>query len=431
MLFIAFATPLSVKFTFEDFGLSISLPTEPLLILLMGLFVLKLLLEPDYDWRILKSPLSILIILSLFWMLLASLHSSMFVVSIKAFVARTWFVTVFYFMAVAMFRKKTNITAFIWVFSLALCIAIAWTWYKFFTHGMDQDYANYASIPFFINHGVYSATLSFFIPPMLFFFLKPRVFNLKIAQQVIAGIITLILMIAVVLSYARAAWIGLGASMILFFIFYFGVRMRTLLWIGVGLLVLAYNFQSAIYFKLKDNRQVSATNLESHVKSIYNISTDASNTERINRWQSAIRMFKERPILGWGPGTYMFQYAPFQLSSEKTIISTNFGLQGNAHSEYIGPLAEQGLLGMLFFIALLFLSLQQSMNLVYYGKNEFVRFFAMISMLGLLTYFVHTTLNNYLDLDKCAVPFFAFLAIITALKLYHNTEDDELAGNLN
>ena len=83
------------------------------------------------------------------------------------------------------------------------------------------------------------------------------------------------------------------------------------------------------------------------IESISNVSSDASNLERFNRWNSAIRMFQERPIQGWGPGTYAFCYAPFQDSKDLTIISTNFGDGGNAHSEYLGPLAEQGLFGML------------------------------------------------------------------------------------
>lgn len=71
--------------------------------------------------------------------------------------------------------------------------------------------------------------------------------------------------------------------------------------------------------KLEKNRQDTSSNLEEHLQSISNISTDASNLERINRWHSAFRMFAERPIFGWGPGTYSFEYAPFQLSTEKLL----------------------------------------------------------------------------------------------------------------
>ena len=88
--------------------------------------------------------------------------------------------------------------------------------------------------------------------------------------------------------------------------------------------------------------------------SVTNVSTDASNLERINRWNSAIRMFKDRPLLGHGPGTYMFLYAPYQKPSEKTIISTNAGNRGNAHSEYLGPMAESGILGLLTLLYIIY-----------------------------------------------------------------------------
>ena len=80
-----------------------------------------------------------------------------------------------------------------------------------------------------------------------------------------------------------------------------------------------------------------------------NITTDASNLERINRWKSALRLFAERPTLGWGPGTYQFEYASYQNYYEKTIISTNSGNKGNAHSEYLSILAESGWPGLLVF----------------------------------------------------------------------------------
>ena len=34
-------------------------------------------------------------------------------------------------------------------------------------------------------------------------------------------------------------------------------------------------------------------------------------------------MFNEKPIYGFGPGTYQFEYSSFQDPDDKTIISTN------------------------------------------------------------------------------------------------------------
>jgi len=100
--------------------------------------------------------------------------------------------------------------------------------------------------------------------------------------------------------------------------------------------------QNKIVYNLEKNESESSGKFSEHIESMANITSDASNTERINRWKCALRMFREKPIFGWGPGTYVFQYAPFQFSYDRTIISTNFGDLGNAHSEYLGPLSESG-----------------------------------------------------------------------------------------
>ncbi|MCF8232388.1 MAG: O-antigen ligase family protein, partial [Bacteroidales bacterium] len=157
-----------------------------------------------------------------------------------------------------------------------------------------------------------------------------------------------------------------------------------------------------------------------HVQSIYNISTDASNLERINRWKSALRMFEERPVVGWGPGSYQFVYAPFQRSKEKTIISTNFGNRGNAHSEYLGPLSESGVLGALTVILIVLLVLNRALRIYKESDNSEIKMLALSSLLALTTYFVHGVLNNFLSRDKLSVPVWGIMAIIVALDIYHS-----------
>jgi hypothetical protein len=45
--------------------------------------------------------------------------------------------------------------------------------------------------------------------------------------------------------------------------------------------------------------------------------------------------------------------------------------------------------------------------------------------LGLITYFVHGTLNNFLNTDKASVPFWGLVAIIVALDLYFSSVDEK------
>ena len=128
-------------------------------------------------------------------------------------------------------------------------------------------------------------------------------------------------------------------------------------------------------------------------------------------------MFQERPLWGWGPGTYQFEYAPFQTSDLRTIISTNNADLGNAHSEYLGPLAEQGVLGLVGVLALLLVTCHLGFKLqrTLTGLEE--KRLAMGLFLGLITYFVHGVLNNYLDTDNASAPFWGFLALLVVLDL--------------
>jgi hypothetical protein len=40
-------------------------------------------------------------------------------------------------------------------------------------------------------------------------------------------------------------------------------------------------------------------------------------------------------------------------------------------------------------------------------------------LMGLMTYFFHGILNNFLDQDKAALPFWSMIAMIVALDVYH------------
>ncbi|HLG34688.1 MAG TPA: O-antigen ligase family protein, partial [Bacteroidia bacterium] len=189
--------------------------------------------------------------------------------------------------------------------------------------------------------------------------------------------------------------------------------------------LILYSYRTELSISLAKNKSASSSDLAVHVRSISNVSTDASNKERLNRWKSAMRMFNERPVFGWGPGTYQFKYAPYQLRSEKTEISTNSGNRGNAHSEYIGPLAESGVLGSLSFVAIMILVIAKGMKVVYESRTKEIRLLAKGILLGLLTYFVHGALNNFLDTDKLSVPFWGMVAMLVALDVYHNKAEEE------
>ena len=180
--------------------------------------------------------------------------------------------------------------------------------------------------------------------------------------------------------------------------------------------------QDQILYSLSANKQGSSDELEGHVKSVSNITTDPSNMERFNRWSCALRMAEDKPFFGFGPGTFVFQYGAYQKSNELTIISTFFGELGDAHSEYFSALAEMGYPGMILWAAIFLYSVALGFKVYYSSKNRQIRNTALIALLALITYYVHAFLNNYSQYDKVAVPLWCFLSILVCLDLYSKNQ---------
>jgi O-antigen ligase len=128
-------------------------------------------------------------------------------------------------------------------------------------------------------------------------------------------------------------------------------------------------------------------------------------------------MFEEKPILGFGPGTYQFNYGNYQTNEFTTRISTHMGDKGNAHSEYFTYLSETGIVGFLVFLSLLFYSIYLSIKLLYSGLDKSTKLLVYASILGLITFYIHGLFNSFIDSQKMAILFMSSLAILVRIDL--------------
>lgn len=417
---IPFSLPLKEFYSGLDFN--IDLPTEPLFVTIMFIFVLKLLLERQYDRRIIRHPLSIMILIYLLWHLVTVCTSTLPLVSLKCWVASLWFILPFFFLGVLLFKDTRNIYRFCFLYMIPFAVLIIFTLIKHSAYNFDQHIGNGIMNPFFNDHTSYGAAIAMFIPFLIGFALNKEI---KALWRIVSVVLLVIFTTGLIFSYTRAAWISLVGSLAVFAILKFKISNKivfSVIIIVVGGFVL---FQDKILMDLERNKVESSTDFSKHIKSISNITSDASNLERINRWNCAIRMFKEKPIFGWGPGTYQFNYAPFQHSDEKTIISTNAGDGGNAHSEYLGSLAESGLLGLVNYALICIIIYITGTRTYHKLKDRKLKMVVAAALCGLVTYFIHGALNNFLDIDKIAVPFWGFAAMIVSIELFVAERDTE------
>ena len=416
LLLTAFAVPLSVNLKAFEADLAISLPAEPLLMGIMLLFLAKILYDGHFDRRISQHPIAIVIYCMFAWMVVTTITSEIPVVSIKFILSRFWFVIPAFFMCSILFKTPKNIDRFIWLYIAGLCIVCVYTIIHHAQFGFDGDSAHWVMTPFYNDHTAYGAALVIYLILALTYIFLPGV--KKNRKLLIIGVVAL-LSVALMLSNCRAAWVSIIAALAVLMCVLLRIKFR---WVAATLIVLVglfFAFQNQIIDALEKNNQDASGDLVENIQSITNISTDASNLERINRWQSAFRLFNERPVFGWGPGTYQFVYAPYQMSKEKTIISTNAGDGGNAHSEYFGPLAEQGLVGSLLVVALVIVTVYCGLTTYKRSKNKKAKVLVLGATLAFISYFVHGFLNNFMDTDKLAVPVWSLAALITAIDVFY------------
>lgn len=425
VLMIVFLTPLSITFREmldKRVGTDLSMPTEPLLVGVLLLFIIKLIHGYRMDSKILRHPISVIILIDLAWIAFTSITSTMPMISLKFLISRLWFVVPIYFIGIELFKERKNIKRFIWLYIVPLTLVIFYTIYVHSKFEFAERPANWVVKPFYNDHTAYGAMLAMFIPALVgFMFIRKN----SATTKIIAILLFCIFIIATVLSFTRAAWVSLAGALLILLILWLRIQFRTLLIIAGVALGVFFLYQDTIIAKLEENNQDASDNFTEHIQSISNISTDASNKERLNRWSCAIRMFKSKPIIGYGPGTYSFQYGPFQLNRDKTIISTKFGDGGNAHSEYLGPLAESGIIGSLCFIILAGLVLATGMRVYYSLEDKELKVLTCVILLGLITYFIHGFMNNFLDTDKASVPFWGFVGMLTAIDIYHTNKKEE------
>ncbi len=424
MYIMVFSTPLAISLKELGYseGLNLSLPAEPLMIGVTLIYLLNELSTGVADKRILKHPITIIIFIQLLWIFITMLSSELPIISIKFILSRLWFLVSCYFICTELFKKKKTIIYHLLFYAIALAIVAIITTYKHAAYAFDEKIADWIVSPFYNDHTAYGAALAMYIPVMFgILFMK----NISFFVKTLCFILLSIFLASIIISYARAGWLSIAVSLGVLLTLILKIKFRTLLLSLIAVLVLFLSFQTEVLMMLGRNNTNSDGDFMANIESMTNISTDVSNVERLNRWSCALKMFEEKPILGFGPGTYQFLYAPYQKSSMKTVISTNFGNKGNAHSEYLGPLCEQGLIGALIVVALVLAVMFLGYRLVYTVKDKSMRILTIAILMGVSTYFVHGFLNNFLDTDKASVPFWGFLAVLVCIDVYYKDEQLE------
>lgn len=205
------------------------------------------------------------------------------------------------------------------------------------------------------------------------------------------------LIFAVIYTYSRGGFLGLGVVMLLLIL---KSRRKFL-----GLLALGVALIGFIHFAPQDYKD--------RMQTIKTYETDESAMGRINAWNAAKAMIKDKPLTGVGLRNFIHAYTLYHPSEPKV-----------AHNSYLQLGAESGLIALAVFVILLLLSIGKLRRLrkVSRSKPEFNWLCNYTHMLevGLIGYMVSGFFLSRHDFDLL----YQFIGMVVALE--HIAKNEKL-----
>lgn len=419
-----FAMPISINLSDIMEGAGLTFPTDLVCLGLIYLLILKMIHERTWYFHFYNHPIFLLVAGYFIWLLICSTASEMPGVSFKFTISLMWLFGGFYVMSMLVFRKMQNMVYFFVLIGIAFSLVMVVIMGLYVSTGRNPFLLRFNPMPFFVDHTVFGAFTATLVP--MFALLSFHKGFSRTFRWVLKGVLLFTLM-GLFFSYSRGAWLSMALGMGLMGLWVARVWVRKLIipitvLLGIGVYFFIANYEQGAL----SNQAVSRKNLYDHLRSATNFKSDDSNAERINRWDCAIHMWQDRPMFGYGPGTYAFIYGDYQRAWNRTFISTNHADNGTAHNEVLLALSESGLIGAIFIGLIFLIPIIIALRGHARARNPYHKVLYLGCAFGLIVYGLHSIVNNFMDQDKIGGLIFGMLAIISALGLYHKHSEQDM-----
>ncbi|MBI1781146.1 MAG: O-antigen ligase family protein [Sphingobacteriales bacterium] len=415
---LLFFIPFSIEYPVTD-SLSTDLPDEPMMVGLAGCIILYILYDPSVIKKYIKHPLIQLLFLELIWIFITIFFAYEKAVAIKYLLAKCWYVLSFVFGSVLLVRTKKDFTLLALCFVVPMLMVTVWTLYNHSFAGFSFAEANHVMHPFFRNHVNYSSLLVCVIP-MLYLIRK---FSTGLNKKLWKWI-TIIILIGLVFSYARGAWLALIVGIITFYIvkknqFKKILQLATLVvLLGAGLLSINDNY---LKFAPNYDQTIFHKDFEEHIVATYTL-RDVSNAERFYRWIAGVRMSMQEPITGYGPNNFYSNYKRFADPRFRTWVSDNSD-HSSVHNYFLLLMIEQGIPGMIMFYLLLFYMFLYAQRLYHRIKDAFYKEISLMIAVILSMITTVIMLSDLIETDKIGGLFYVCLGLLVAIDYKTRDED--------
>ncbi len=277
-----------------------------ILVIVMGIsFIMVMKLN------VMKLPIVSSFILFLFIILL-NLPISIVPINSLADLLRLTSVLMFYVLMSVLIKGKDQIKQIIFIIVLSSLLPLSIGTYQFITNTGSLGAIGYNRLMgTFVHPNVFGMYLVFLTPITIF---SAKYAKRNVSRLLYIGL-SLWMVFLLIQTYTRSPWIGL---LIVGLVFGLKKDKRTLLLttIIIGVILVLFPEIVTRFTETHPGRQSSVVT-------------------RILTWKASFDFFKDRPLFGWGLGSFQF---------------ISFLVKLQAHNDYIRILVEMGIVGFIFFI---------------------------------------------------------------------------------
>ncbi len=416
VFFLLLATlPLSTEVTLPN-GFGTDLPSEPLMIGLMLVYVLYVIRHGRaLGADLLRHPITLVLLLHLGWIFVTTLMSDAPVVSLKFFLAKLWYVFTFYFLAILLLREEVDFRRYFWFVFIPLLFTVLVAIVRHAGYGFSFEFVHKVLHPFYRNHVAYASIISVFLP---FVWYLRRWYPRGGRRWYLLTAALVVLLVAIQLSYTRAAYVSLVIAIGAYYVIRYRLTRYALLLALAGALgVVVYFAYDNTYldYAPRYEQVVSHTDFNNLLEATYQ-GEDISTMERVYRWIAGFYMSQDRPLFGWGPGNFYNFYRPYTVTSFQTYVSDNPEKSG-IHSYYLMTMTDQGYPGLAIFLLLIAVVLLRGEAVYHRLTDPRQRDTAMMFLLSFIIILTLLIINDLIETDKIGPFFFMAMAVLVNLDL--------------
>lgn len=241
--------------------------------------------------------------------------------------------------------NKKRLESILFILIIAVIYTVSRGILQHFKTQSGPNDGNYYS---FVGRAEFGAVVVLTMPVLVAFLFNYKK-NLLTSFFFIIGLI--VLMMGLIISYSRGSWIGFIA-IFLFFIFLHNRVLKNWKVLFLKALIVMFLFL------------VLPPSIKDRVKSIENY-TETSG-DRVAVWKSSLKMIKDHPIFGMGPGTFDINCLKYKVPE----AVENWGKGWHAHNIFLHIASENGIIGLAGFLAIITVSFKKYFELKNKIEND-------------------------------------------------------------